>query len=175
MRQHKAVAQVILILSVVYFVLAAPVVREIHRARDDVIVRVLAEDVGAVAVKRGGAFGKDPAPLEDSESEWGSDSDSDSDLGDEGYETASDEPFTPDRSPIRTEPSTPDGSSIRTESSTSDGSSTRTESPPPSERPKIMTPEEIKATKIAGTVGVFTAAVLGLVIINTSLKDNSAS
>lgn len=56
----KTVAQVIfilLILSIVIFVLAAPAVREIHEARDDVMIRVLAEYVGAVAEKRYKFFG----------------------------------------------------------------------------------------------------------------------
>jgi hypothetical protein len=39
MHRHKTVAQVILILFIVNFVLAAPAVREIHEARGDVIVR----------------------------------------------------------------------------------------------------------------------------------------
>jgi hypothetical protein len=52
MHQHKTVAQVILMLSIVIFVLAAPVIREIHEARGDVLVPVLAGDVGTVAEKR---------------------------------------------------------------------------------------------------------------------------
>ncbi|KAF8487747.1 hypothetical protein F5888DRAFT_121637 [Russula emetica] len=118
MQHHKTVVQVILILFIVNFVLAAPAVRETHEARDNVIVRVMAEDVGAVAEKRGNIFGTHPVPLE---SEWESDDESD----DEGYETASDEPS--DHSP---------------------------EEPPPSQK-TIMTPAEIKKTKIfAGHVAL---------------------
>ncbi|KAI0271007.1 hypothetical protein BGY98DRAFT_218368 [Russula aff. rugulosa BPL654] len=58
MRRHKTVALVILILSIVKFVLAAPALRRIHEAREDAIVRVL-EDVGAVANKRDDGIGND--------------------------------------------------------------------------------------------------------------------
>ena len=85
MHQHKTVAQVILILFIVNFVLAAPAVREIDEARDDVMARVLAADVGAVAEKRFRIFGTPMIPWEDSD--W--------DSGDEGYETAEDEPPQP--------------------------------------------------------------------------------
>jgi hypothetical protein len=142
MHQHKTLAQVILILSIVNFVLAAPVVREIHKARDDMIVRVLAEDVGAVAEKRGNVFGTHMIPWEDSD--W--------DSGDEGYGTAEDEP--------------------------SGHSSTPTEQPPPApsqKRPKIITPARIKATKIITGVGLLTAAVLGIVDIQISSQNSSAS
>jgi hypothetical protein len=149
MHQHKIVAQVILILSVVNFVLAAPTVREIHETRDDVVVRVLAEDVGAVMEKRfkifPSFFGTPIIPWEDSD--W--------DSGDEGYETAPDEP--------------------------SDHSSTLTEQqqpapPAPSQkRPKIMTPDKIKATKIVAGVGLLTVALLGIVDIQVSQNNSSAS
>ena len=62
MHQHKTVAQVILNLSIVDFVLAAIAVREIHEARDDVMLRVLEEDVGAVPEKRGNIFGTSMTP-----------------------------------------------------------------------------------------------------------------
>jgi len=80
MRQHKTVALVIRIRSIVNFVLSAPAVREIHEARDDVIIRVLAEDVGTVAEKR--RFWWKTSPEDPTQS------DSDSE---DGYETAPDE------------------------------------------------------------------------------------
>jgi hypothetical protein len=144
MHQHKTLAQVILILSIVNFVLAAPVVREIHEARDNVIVRVLAEDMGAVAEKRGNTFGVYTIPREE---DW--------DSGDEGYETAEDEP--------------------------SGHSSTPTEQPPPpppapsQKRPKIFTPAKIKATKTIAGVALFTASILGIVDIMVSFQNSSAS
>jgi hypothetical protein len=103
--------------------------------------------VGAVAEKWGNAFGTYPIPLE--ESEWESDDESD----DEWYETTSDEP--------------------------SDHSSTSTEQPPqpaPSQRrPKIMTPEKIKSTKIIMGVGLLTAAILGAVDWSISLIHSNSS
>jgi hypothetical protein len=57
-------------------VLAVPVVREIHEAHDNVIVRVLAEDVEGVSEKRGNTLGGKLA-YENPD--------------DEGYHTASDE------------------------------------------------------------------------------------
>ena len=144
MHQLKTIAQVILILSIVNFVLAAPAVRDIHEARDDVMVRVLAEDMGAVAEKRfiNKFFGTPMIPWEDSG--W--------DSGDEGYETASDEPFDHPSTPAEQPPLTPS-----------------------QKRPKIMTPARIKAAKIITGVGLFTAAILGIVIIHVSLKNNTAS
>ena len=142
MRQHKTVAQVILILSIVNFVLAAPAVREIHGARNDVMVRVLAEDVGAV--KRFKIFGMPMIPWKDSD--W--------DSGDEGYATASDD----------------EGYETALDEP-SDHSATPTQQ----KRPKMMTPAKIKAAKIVLGVGIFTAAVLGLVGIQVSLKNSTAN
>jgi hypothetical protein len=155
MRQPKTVAQVILILSIVNFVLAAPAVRKIHGARNDVMARVLAEDVGPV--KQFKIFGIPIIPWKDS--------DSDSDSGDEGYETASDDEG------YETAPDEPSDHSSTLSDGPSDYSSTSTQQ----KRPKIMTPARIKATKIALGVGIFTAAVLGLVGIQVSLKNSTAS
>jgi len=170
MHQHKIVAQVILILSIVNFVRAAPAVREIHGARDDMSPWALTEDVGAVAEKRGNAFGTQSTPLEASGPVGGS--------ADDGYETASDEPF--DHSSTL---ATPGGhlSTSATSSEPSDHSSTPTELLPPQrpapsrEKPKIITPEKMKAVKIIAAAGLVTTAVLGLVVINLSLKDISPS
>jgi len=57
MHQPKTVAQLILILSIVNFVLAAPAAREIHEARDGVIVPVFAQDVEGVSDKLGNTLG----------------------------------------------------------------------------------------------------------------------
>ena len=62
MHQHKSFAQIILILfniSIFNFVLAAPAlaVREIHEPHDNVIIRVLLEDVEGVSEKRGNTLG----------------------------------------------------------------------------------------------------------------------
>ena len=145
MHQHKAVVQVIYILCFVNFVLAAPAVREI---RDDVMVRVPAEDMGTVVEKRFKFFNTPMIPWEDSS--W--------DSGDEGYETASDEP--PDHSPTSTSTPTP-----------SDQPST----PRKQKRPKIMTPEKIKTVKIVASVGLLTAAILSLVDIQVSSTNDTAS
>jgi hypothetical protein len=153
MHQPKTVAQVILILSIVNFVLAAPAVRKIHGARNDVMARVLAEDVGPV--KRFKIFGIPIIPWKDS----GSDS------GDEGYETASDDEG------YETALDEPSDHSSTLSDGPSDYSSTSTQQ----KRPKIMTPDRIKATKIGLGVGIFTAAVLGLVGIQVSLKNSTAS
>ena len=185
MHQCKTVAKVILILSFVNIVLAAPAVREIHEAPDDVIVRVLAEDMGAVVEKRYNLFGTPMAPWEDSD--WGSGSS-------DGYETAPDEPSrhithqTSSTSEIQ--PWTPEPGDTSDRSSTSrDPPTTSTETPPPSSStsslrrprprppkpPKIMTPEKIKATKIIAGVGLVTAAVLSLVDIDMVFKDQDRS
>jgi hypothetical protein len=118
-------------------VLAAPAVREKHEAPNGVMVRVLAKDVGAQAVteKRFKIFNTPIIPWEDSD--W--------DSGDEGCETASDEP--------------------------SDHSSTSTAQ----KTPKIMTPAKIKATKIVTGVGLLTAAILGIMNIQISHQNSSAS
>jgi hypothetical protein len=109
MHQRETVAQVILILFIVDLALTAPAVQDIHETRDDVIVRVLAEDVGAVARKRGnGAIHGHTIPWEPE--------DSDSESDDKGYETASDEPS--------------DDSSVSDDSESFDALSTSTEPAP---------------------------------------------
>jgi hypothetical protein len=150
MRRHKIVSLVILILSIVNFVLAAPAVREIHEARDDVIVRVLAEYVRDVAEKRGN-FGGRPLPVE-YESEWDSDSDSDSE---DGYETSSDEEFghSSDPSPASTSTEMADRLPSR---------------PTLPSRPKLPPPRTIFSTKaktIMTVASIFTAAIAGLVVL----------
>jgi hypothetical protein len=139
MHQLKTAAQVILILSIVNFVLAAPAVRGIHEARDDVMVRVLAE-------KRviNGISGTPMVPWEDSD--WDSRNNGyETASDDEGYETASDEPPP--------HPSTPTEQKM----------------------PKIMTPGKIKAAKIAMGASLVAAAILGLVVIQTSFKNSTHS
>jgi hypothetical protein len=139
MHQHKAVAQLILILSILNFVLAAPAVREIHEARDDVIVPVFAQDVEGVSDKLGNTLG-----------------------GKLAYESRDGELLPGFVSPPSTLPS---------------------ESPPPtptpkpgpprtSTRPKIMTPEKIRATKIVTGVGLLTASLLGLLDIQLVYQDD---
>jgi hypothetical protein len=141
MHQHKTAAQVILILCFVNFVFAAPAVREIHEARDDVMVRVLAEDVGPVVEKRFRFFGITMAPWDDED--W--------DSGDEGYESALDEPTD--------EPTDHPSTSM----------------PSPTEPRKIMTPAVVKAAKIATGVGAFAAAIVGLVIIQATVKSKNGT
>ena len=152
MRLHKTVAQVILTFFFVNFVLAAPAVREKHEARNGAMVQVLAEDVGAVAEKRFLFFKRPIIP-------WGKNSDLDS--GDEGYETASDDEGYETAS---------DDEGYATASDEPSGHSST-----PTARPKIMTPEKIKAIKIVTGVGLLTAAVLGLVDIQISHQNTSAS
>jgi hypothetical protein len=184
MRRHKTAALVILILSIANSVLAAPALLEIHEARDDVIVRA-PEDVGAVAMNPDHSFGM-PYLIEEPEGRPVVDSD------DEGYESASDEPTddlsesasdeptddlsesgeSPDRSPTSTEPL------VQPQPAPSREVSTRPQPAPSrviSTRPKIMTPEVIKAGKISLIAGIFAAAGLGLLAINTSLNNTSAS
>jgi hypothetical protein len=153
MHRHKMVAQVILILSVVNFVLAAPAVREIHEARDDVAVRVLAEDVGAVVEKRFKIF---PSFFGTPMTRW---EDSDWDSSDDGYETAPDEPSDHSSTSTEQQPAPPTPSQKR----------------PKIRRPKIMTPDKIKATKIVAGVGLLTVALLGIVDIQVSQNNSSAS
>jgi hypothetical protein len=143
MHRHKIIAQVTLILSIVSFVRAAPAVREIHEARDDVIVRVLAEDTGTVAEKRGNTFGVYTIPWEE---DW--------DSGDEGYETAEDEPPAPVERPPPPPPPPP---------------------PPSSKMSKILTPASLKKAKIVGGVSLFTASILGIVAMQMLINKNSTA
>jgi hypothetical protein len=144
MHRHKILAQVILIFSIVSFVFAAPAVRGIDEARNDVIAQVLARDAEAVA-KRGNMAGKFQMPSY--ESEWESDSDDDEE---KGYETSSDEPLDKDPS---TAPATPQKLK--------------------SSKNPIMTPEKIKTVKILAGVGVLTIAVLGLVDFHVSNENST--
>ena len=202
MRRHKAVALVILILSIVKFVLAAPALRRIHEAREDAIVRVL-EDVGTVTNNRDDGVGSDrSSTFETGESSdrsptLGKSLDHPASLGEsldhpptlgESLDhsptlgESSDHPSTSesgeslDRSPTLGESS---GDSSTFESGESLGRSSIFSVPPkpvPSrKRPKIMTPEKIKSLKILTPIGLFTAAILGLVDINVSLQNDTSS
>ena len=79
---------------------------------------------------------------------WGKNSDSD----DEGHETESDD------------------EGYETASDEPSGHSST-----PTARPKIMTPEKIKTIKIVTGVGLLTAAILGIVDIQISHQNTSAS
>ena len=52
MHQYKAVAQILLLLSIFNLVLGAPVVREIYEARDDGAVPVVAQNVAVMSKER---------------------------------------------------------------------------------------------------------------------------
>lgn len=192
MRRHKAVALVILILSIVKFVLAAPALLRIHEAREDAIVRVL-EDVGTVTKNRDDGVGSDrSSTFETGESSdrsptLGKSLDHPASLGESLDHSptlgeSSDHPSTSesgeslDRSPTLGESS---GDSSTFESGESLGRSSISSVPPkpvPSrKRPKIMTPEKIKSLKILTPIGLFTAAILGLVDINVSLQNDTSS
>lgn len=153
MHQHKTVAQVMLILAIVNVVLAAPAVREIHEARNDVMIQALAEDVGTVAEKWGNSFGR-MTPRLDPE-----------DPVDEGYVTASDEPLDHSSTPteqLQPAPPPPPPSAP---------SAPPLPRPATSKRPKIMTPEKIKSTVIITGAAVFTMAILGIVDIQISRES----
>jgi hypothetical protein len=212
MHQHKIVAQVLLILTILNSVLAAPIVR----------VREMPKAPGAVAVQVESQSPPNPEnPETQSTTGPGSPepqsqtspeiSETQSPTGPEISETQSPTgpenpepqlPTSPEHSetqsmmdPVNPEPQSltnpkPSGTKMSpwtysgdkgyemTLDKLSDHSSTSTEGqPPPSpERPKVlMTPAEIKATKIAAGVSLFAAAVLGAVVWSTSLTHSKSS
>lgn len=150
MHQHQIVAQILLIFSILNSALAAPAVlsvREMRGERSVVAVRVPTEGVVAVLEKR---------PFDP---EW------------ETSEGSS-----------RSSPETSETQSTIPE--TSETQSTSPEQPKPqptrppkriSTRPKIMTPEKIKSTKIVAGIALLTSVVLSLVDINVSLQNTSSS
>lgn len=145
MHQYKIVAQILLILSILNSVLAAPIVRvrEMPEARGAVAVRAPAEGVVAVLVKRpseepGTSAGSSPGP----------------------QSTVEHPQLRPETNPEHSEPVYYDTSSEELGPPEPD----RARPSNAAWRQKIMTPEKIKATKYAGVVGLLSAAYLSLLI-----------
>jgi hypothetical protein len=143
MHQHKIVAQILLILTILNSVLAAPIlrVREMPEARGAVAVRAPAEGVVAVLVKRPSeeppeSVGSSPGPQLTAASGHPQQPATDPE---ETYHDASSEDLGPP------EPNRPVSSNAAW-------------------RQKIMTPEKIKATKYAAAVALLTTAYLSLLV-----------
>jgi hypothetical protein len=162
MHRHKIVAQILLILSILNFVLAAPIVRvrEIPGARGAVAVRVPAEGVVAVLEKRpwapqpgtsGGPGPEQPEPQSTTSPEHPE--------TEKVYHDASPGP-----------PGPPE-----TEEVYHDASSEELKPPETSSKAawkqKIFTPEKIKAIKYVGIAGILTTAYLGLLLPTISNND----
>lgn len=186
MHPHKIIAQILLILSILNSVLAAPIfrVREIPGARDVVAARVPAEGVVAVLEKRpfndpqpGTSPGPSPEqPQSTTDPEHLSPSPSTTD------------PEHPEQPQSATNPEHPESHSTQPPEPTEpeevyhDASSEELGPPEPSRRPsktvsipKIMTPGKIKAVKYVGIASILTAAYLSLLAPTLANEDNNSN
>jgi hypothetical protein len=202
MHRQKAVAQILLILSILNSVLAAPIlIREMPGARGAVAVRVPAEGVVAVLEKQpfeprqqtGSTPGSQPGTSTAHPSPQ---------TGTDPYKEFDWESWMNGHNP-ESQPGTSTGPTpghSGTQSSTSTGPSSGTPSvasseelgpPKPQPKPqpqravssnaawkqKIMTPGKIKATKYVAVAGLLTAAYMGLLfpdIIHNDDKDSQS-
>jgi hypothetical protein len=185
MHRHKIVAQILLILSVLNSVLAAPAVsvREMHEARRALAVRVPAE--GAVAVLQKRPYPLPPPPSPESESNAFGQSpehplpplpppESESNALGQSPEHQLPPPPPPESNALGHSPEHPVPQEDYHDASTVLKPQAGSSRPSAWKPEKIMTPEKIKAVKYVGIAGLATIAYMSLLFPEIFNGQNSS-